>query len=217
MKLSPERQQKVDTLLSELHTLKPEYAQKGFTFEASQAYDFDHFVNVIIQNDNYTLESHLRLSIDLFSEQTKKVVDIFLDLLSTLDGFSDFITLFCISGFETRDTYKLIIDHKYGNIQIRFITPTKRQAVAVTLDFHSRYEYINHVTLFSKLGEDYTDYRITIPGTTAQLTVNGSSDAYNEMYIQNQKSFFYNSPTTQIIDYIAKFINIIEELDLEIL
>lgn len=72
MKLSPERQQMVDTLLSELNTLKPHYTQAGFKFEASQAYDFDHSINIIIKNDNYTLKSDIRLSIDLFGEQTKK-------------------------------------------------------------------------------------------------------------------------------------------------
>lgn len=216
MKLSPERQQMVDTLLSELNTLKPEYVQKGFIFEASQAYDFDHSINIVIKHDNYTLKSDIRLSIDLFGEQTKKLINILLDLLSTLNVFEDFLTLFHDSGFETRGTHELTIDHKYENIQITLDVPTKRQAIEVKLGFHSRYEYINQVELFSKLGEDYTDYRITIPGTTAQLTVDGSSNAYNEMYVQDNKYFFYNSPTTQIIDYIAKFINIIEELDLEI-
>jgi len=217
MKLSPERQQMVDTLLSELNTLKPHYTQAGFKFEASQAYDFDHSINIIIKNDNYTLKSDIRLNIDLFDEQTKKLIDILLELLFILDVFGAFLTLFHDSGFETKDTYKLIFDYKYENVWIKFIAPIGRQVVAVTLSFHSRYQYIDRVDLFSKLGEDCTDYRITIPGTTAQLTVDGSSNAYNEMYVQDTKAFFYNSPTTQIIDYIAKFINIIEELDLEII
>lgn len=217
MKLSPERQQMVDTLLSELNTLKPHYTQAGFKFETSQAYDFDHSINIIIKNDNYTLKSDIRLSIDLFGEQTKKLMNILLDLLSTLKVFGDFLTLFHNSGFKTKDTYKLIIDYKFENVSIKFIVPTERQVVAVTLGFHSRYQYINRVELFSKLGEDCTDYRITIPGTTAQLTVDGSSNAYNNMYIQDQKVFFYNSPTTQMVTYISKFIHLIEQLDLEII
>lgn len=217
MKLSPERQQMVDTLLSELNTLKPEYAQKGFTFEASLAYDFDHSINIIIKNDNYTLKYDTHLSTDLFGEQTKKLINILLDLLSTLNVFGDFLTLFHNSGFKTKDTYKLIIDYKFENVSIEFIVPTERQVVAVTLGFHSRYQYIDRVELFSKLGEDCTDYRITIPGTTAQLTVDGSSNAYNEMYIQDQKVFFYNSPTTHMVTYISKFIYLIEQLDLEVI
>ena len=217
MKLSPERQQMVDTLLSELNTLKPHYTQAGFKFETSQAYDFDHSINIIIKNDNYTLKSDIRLSIDLFGEQTKKLMNILLDLLSTLKVFGDFLTLFHNSGFKTKDTYKLIIDYKFENVSIKFIVPTERQVVAVTLGFHSRYQYINRVELFSKLGEDCTDYRITIPGTTAQLTVDGSSNAYNNIYIQDQKVFFYNSPTTQMVTYISKFIHLIEQLDLEII
>lgn len=217
MKLSPERQQMVDTLLSELNTLKPHYTQASFKFEASQAYDFDHSINIIIKNDNYTIKSDIRLSIDLFGEQTKKLINILLDLLSTLKVFGDFLTLFHNSGFKTKDTYKLIIDYKFENVSIKFIVPTERQVVAVTLGFHSRYQYIDRVELFSKLGEDCTDYQITIPGTTAQLTVDGSSNAYNNMYIQDQKVFFYNSPTTQMVTYISKFIHLIEQLDLEII
>lgn len=137
-------------------------------------------------------------------------------MLSTLKVFGDFLTLFHNSGFKTKDTYKLIIDYKFENVSIKFIVPTERQVVAVTLGFHSRYQYIDRVELFSKLGEDCTDYRITIPGTTAQLNVDGSSNAYNNMYIQDQKVFFYNSPTTQMVTYISKFIHLIEQLDLEI-
>ena len=217
MKLSPKRQQMVDTLLTKLDMLKPHYAQAGFKFEASQAYDFDHSINMVIKNDNYTLKSDIRLNIDLFDEQTKKLIDILLELLFILDVFGDFLTLFHDSGFETKDTYKLIFDYKYENVWIEFIVPIERQVVAVTLSFHSRYQYIDRVDLFSKLGEDCTDYRITIPGTTAQLTVDGSSNAYNDMYIQDQKVFFYDSPTTQMVTYISKFTHLIEQLDLEII
>lgn len=45
MKLSPERQQMVDTLLSELNTLKPHYTQAGFKFDISK------FIHLIEQLD----------------------------------------------------------------------------------------------------------------------------------------------------------------------
>jgi hypothetical protein len=60
MKLTPERQQKVDTLIKELNTLTTRYEQKGFTFEAFQPYEFDELIQIVIENDKYKLESNIR-------------------------------------------------------------------------------------------------------------------------------------------------------------
>lgn len=77
MKLSPERQQKVDTLLKELNTLNTRYEQKGFKFEAFQPYDFDELIQVIIENDKYQLKSNIRANMRLLTEETKKLMDCF--------------------------------------------------------------------------------------------------------------------------------------------
>lgn len=100
MKLSPERQQKVDTLLKELNTLNTRYEQKGFKFEAFQPYDFDELIQVVIENDKYQLKSNIRANMRLLTEETKKLMDCFFDLPLKLYTFNQFIISFQHEGFE---------------------------------------------------------------------------------------------------------------------
>lgn len=216
MKLSPERQQKVDTLLKELNTLTTRYEQKGFKFEAFQTYEFERTITVNIQNDTYKLQANIHPSMDNISEQTKKLMDCFFDLTLKLYTFSHFLTSFHNSGFETRNPYVLMLGHNYENVQIKFTVPTEvYHRVAVTFGFDNKSAFINHVDLFSSLGEDCTDYKIKLPGTTATLTIDGSSNAYDQIYVNDKKQFPYGSTNNQVISVITKFTNTIEQLNIE--
>jgi hypothetical protein len=218
MKLTPERQQKVDTLINELNTLATRYEQKGFKFEAFQTYEFSHHITVTIQNDTYKLQAEIRPNMDNISEQTTKLIDCFFNLTLKLYTFSDFLTDFHNSGFETRNPYTLILDPTYENVQIKFTVPTDTYSpVAVTFSFDNHLAFISRVQLFSLIGQDYIDYRITLPETTAKLTIDGGSNAYNQMYINDEKEFPYGSTTNQVITIITKFVHMINKLDLEIL
>lgn len=214
MKLSPERQQKVDTLLKELNTLNTRYEQKGFKFEAFQPYDFDELIQVVIENDKYQLKSNIRANMRLLTEETKKLMDCFFDLPLKLYTFNQFIISFQHEGFEIQKHCTLIIDSKSQNIRIEFRIPTNNNSIKVTFRFNNQLAFIDHVYVFSMLTQDCDTYQTTIPGTTIQLSVDISSNTYNEIYVKDEKDFPYGSSNVLISAFITTFMNISKQLNL---
>lgn len=60
-----------------------------------------------------------------------------------------------------------------------------------------------------------SSYTLTIPGTSSKLSVDGTAEAYNDLYVIDEKQFPYGSTNNQVISVITKFTNTIEQLNIE--
>ena len=148
------------------------------------------------------------------TEETKRLMDCFFNLTLKLYTFNQFIISFQHEGLNIQKHCTLRIDPKSKNVKIEFRIPTNNNSIEVTFRFDNKLAFIDHVSVFSMLTEDCTNYQTTIPGTTVQLSIDISSNTYNEIYVKDEKDFPYGSSNVLISAFITTFMNISKQLDL---
>lgn len=134
-----------------------------------------------------------------------------------LNRFHSFITeLTTTYSLETQSNFKLHMDPNNPETWIDFTLQKDYRKVDLTIGFNKQLAFIHTINLYSSLGEEQDSYQITIPSTTTQITVDGSSDYFHNMYANDSVYFEYGASNKQATDFISKFIATITNLNLEI-
>lgn len=209
--------EKILDCITRINDLQPRYQARGFSIEATmQPFIFKYTLKVIITRPEYSFT----LTYDVENESNQfidKLIAKFEYLPHILNRFHSFITeLTTTYSIETQSNFKLRMDPNHPETWIDFTLQKDYRKVDVTIGFNKHLAFIHTIDLYSSLGEEQDSYQITIPGTTTQITVDGSSDYFHDMYANDSVYFEYGASNKQATDFINKFIATITNLNLEI-
>lgn len=208
--------EKILECITRINDLQPRYQARGFSIEAIiQPFIFKYALKVTITRPEY----NLTLTYDVEDESNQfidKLIAKFEYLPHILNRFHSFITeLTTTYSIETQSNFKLHMDPNHPETWIDFTLQKDYRKVDVTIGFNKQFAFIHNINLYSSLGEEQDSYQITIPGTTTQITVDGSSDYFHDMYANDSVYFEYGASNKQATDFISKFIATITNLNLE--
>ena len=202
----------VKMLFTRLNALSTRYKQKGFKFEASE---HNYNIDVKIQSDKYVLHYRKPMYKASLAEDGKQLIDYFTNFTTKLYTFDKFLTSLQQNGFQTQPLCLLQINLAESETKIVCNIIKNQHKIRVTLGLDGELAFIDSIKLFSSLGEDTSSYTLTIPGTSIKLSVDGTAEAYNDLYVIDEKQFPYGSTNNQVISVITKFTNTIEQLNIE--
>lgn len=209
--------QKIFDCIERINDLQPRYQARGFSIEATkQPFIFKYALKVIIARPEYsfTLICDVENESNAFADKLIAKLEY---LPHILNRFHSFITeLTTKYPIEKLSDFKLRTDPNYPETWIDFTIQKDVRKIDVTIGFNKQLAFIHTVNLYSSLGEEQDSYQITIPGTTTQITVDGSSDYFHDMYANDSVYFEYGTSNKQATDFISKFITTITNLNLEI-
>ena len=208
--------QKILDCIERINNLQPRYQARGFSIEATkQPFIFKYALKVIIARPEYSFT----LTCDVENESNSfadKLIAKLEYLPHILNRFHSFITeLTTTYSLETQSNFKLRMDPNHPETWIDFTLQKDYRKVDVTIGFNKQLAFIHTVNLYSSLSEEQDSYQITIPGTTTQITVDGSSNYFHDMYANDSVYFEYGASNKQATDFITQFITTITNLNLE--
>lgn len=208
--------QKINECITRINDLQPRYQARGFSIEATmQPFIFKYALKVIITRPEY----NFTLTYDVENESNQfidKLIAKFEYLPHILNRFHSFITeLTTTYSLKTQSNFKLHMDPNNPETWIDFTLQKDYRKVDVTIGFNKQLAFIHTINLYSSLGEEQDSYQITIPGTTTQITVDGSSDYFHDMYANDSIYFEYGASNKKATDFITQFITTITHLNLE--
>lgn len=199
-------------LFTKLNALSARYKQKGFKFEASE---YNCNIHVKIQANTYAIHYRTPMYKASLAEDGKQLIDYFTNFTPKLYTFDKFLSLLQQNGFQIRPLCLLQINLAKYKTKIVCNIIKNQHNIRVTLGLDDQLAFIDSIKLFSSLGEDGTSYKLMIPGTSIQLIVDGTSEAYNDLSVLDEKQFPHGSTHNQVMSVITKFTNVIEQLNVE--
>ena len=203
----------VQTLVKKLNALSAKYKQKGFKFEASEHHSD---INDKIQTDTYVLHYRKPMYQESLADDGQCLIEYFTYFTTKLYTFNKFFNLLQQNGFQMQPLCLLQINLDKSQTKIICNALKNQYKIRITLGFNDELSFIDSIKLFSSLGEDYSSYKLTIPGTNIQLSVDGTTEAYNDLSSCDEKQFPYGSTNNQIMSFITHFTNTIEQLNMDV-
>ena len=208
--------QKILDYIERINNLQPQYQTRGFSIEATkQPFIFKEAIKVIIARPEY----HFTFTCDVEKTSKRfinKLIAKFEYLPHILNRFHSFITeLTTKYPIEKLSNFKLRMDPNYPETWIDFTIQSTSYKVDVTIGFNKQLAFIHTINLYSALSEDHDSYQITIPNTTTQITVEGTSEYFHDIHANDNIYFEYGASNNEAVDFINKFIETISNLNLD--
>lgn len=196
--------------MTKLNELAPRYQKAGFIFEARQPTKHEPKLNITIKTDNYELQHSTILDLNAASE----LVSQFEQFPPTVSRFNKFITKLAEAYPETSHPYKLRVHWMQPEADIEFSIKVDGRTIRVIVGFNTQLAFIHHITLDTELAQGQSHYRMTLPGTTTQVTVRSGRSDYSSARMHDERSFEYGASDTQAMQFINQFVTTISELKL---
>lgn len=208
--------EKILDCITRINDLQPRYEARGFSIKATkQPFIFKYALKVIITRPEY----NFTLTYDVENESNSfadKLIAKLEYLPHILNRFHSFITeLTTKYPIEKLSNFKLQMDPNHPETWIDFTIQSTSYKVDVTIGFNKQLAFIHTINLYSTLSEDHDSYQITIPNTTTQITVEGTSDYFHDIHANDNIYFEYGASDNEAVDFINKFIETISNLNLD--
>ena len=198
--------------LTKFNELYHQYQKYGFTIEAVQPNgDLERDVKITIGTDNWELWYHTRLDFTT----ANRLVDKFEQLTPILSRFDNFITALTNNGIKTDFPYKLHLSQYDTDVAIDFVILTEDHQIEVKADFDTELAFIKQLTLRTNLASHTWRHRLNVPNTTSRLTFYGHRDIRNDLYMDDERVFEYETSATQTLEFVQQFLKTISNLNVQ--